>query len=186
MTLSCLCILLVCGQTAPVEDFSLSDVQGRRHNRAEWKEHKAIVLFFLGTECPVSNGYAPQMAQLAKEYTPKGVLFWGLHPDPDVTAAAAGAHAAEYGLKFPILLDPMQYLARVAGVRVVPEAVVLSAEGRVLYAGRIDDRYTTSGKRREEATTHDLKDALDAVLAGKRPFVTRTRAYGCPLPPASK
>jgi peroxiredoxin len=169
-----------------VKDFRLADVQGRIHTSTDWKDHKAVVVFFLGTECPVSNGYAPEMARLAAEYGRGGVLFWGLHPDPDVTSQMAGQHAAEYGLKFSILLDPKQDVARQAGVRVVPEAVVLSPSGRVLYRGRIDDRYGLSGKRRDEPTTRDLQNALQAVLAGKPPPVAQTRAFGCPLPPVQK
>jgi peroxiredoxin len=169
-----------------VQGFCLADVEGRKHGPAEWKGRKAVVLFFLGVECPVSNGYAAEMARLAGEYGPRGVLFWGLHPDPDVAKEAAARHAADYGLKFPILLDPAQDLARRVGVEVVPEAVVLSPEGRVLYRGRIDDRYALNGKRRDEPTTRDLTNALQAVLAGQAPPAAQTRAYGCPLPPRKK
>jgi peroxiredoxin len=167
-----------------VQGFDLPDARGPRHTAAEWTGRKAVVLFFLNTECPVSNGYAPAMTRLAREYGPRCVVVWGVHPDPDVTAAAAAAHAAEYKFPFPVLLDPAQTLARQAGVRVTPEAVLLGPDGRVLYRGRIDDRYALGGKRRETPRTHDLQDALDAVLAGRAPAAAETRAFGCPLPPA--
>jgi peroxiredoxin len=173
-------------QPRQVQDFALHDVKGQRHTRAEWKDRKAVVLFFLGTECPVSNGYAPEFSRLEAHYSPRGVVFWGVHPDPDVTAATAAKHAAEYGLKFTLLLDPKQVLAKQTGVRVTPEAVVLSATGEVLYRGRIDDRYTPNGKRREEPTIRDVQNALDAILAGKRPAVAETKAFGCPLPAPAK
>jgi peroxiredoxin len=168
------------------KEFALADTAGRKHTAAEWKDQKAVVLFFLGTECPVSNGYAPEMARLAKEYGPRGVLFWGVHPDPDVTAAAAARHAKEYRLGFTVLLDPGQTLASRTGVRVTPEVVVLSAAGQVLYRGRIDDRYSADGKRREEPSRKDLEEALRAVLAGKEPAAREAKAYGCPLPPARR
>jgi hypothetical protein len=63
----------------------------------------------------------------------------------------------------------------------VPEAVILSSAGGVLYRGRIDDRYSLDGKRKLRAHTKDLESALEAVLAGKKIAVPSTRAYGCPL-----
>lgn len=165
-----------------VGDFALNDVRGVRHTAKEWADRKAVVLFILGTECPVSNGYAPEMTRIAKAYGREGVAVFGVHPDPDVTAEAALRHAKEYSLDFPILLDPRQTLTRQAGVRVTPEAVLLSPAGVVLYRGRIDDRYSTGGKRRDAASTNDLEDALRAALSGRTVAVPRTRAYGCPLP----
>jgi peroxiredoxin len=165
-----------------VKEFSLLDTRGQAHGLAEWRKHKAVVLLFLGTECPVSNGYAPEYVRLAKMFAPQGIGFYGIHPDPDVTAAQAARHAAEHGLPFPILLDPRQVLTRQVGVKVVPEAAVLSPAGRLLYLGRIDDRYALDGRRREEPKTHDLENALRAVVAGRAPAVARTAAFGCPLP----
>jgi hypothetical protein len=51
-----------------------------------------------------------------------------------------------------------------------------------MYRGRIDDRYSIQGKRRDNPTTHELIDALEAVLAGKVPAVRESKAFGCPLP----
>ena len=165
-----------------VVDFALSDDRGRAHSAAEWKGHRAVVLLFLGAECPVSNGYAPELGRIAEAYTPRGVAFYGVHADPDVTAEAAKEHAAEYGLSFPILLDPAQVVARRAGVRVTPEAVVLAPDGRILYRGRIDDRYTPQGKRRPGPTTLDLRNALEAALAGRPPAPASADAFGCRIP----
>jgi peroxiredoxin len=166
-----------------VKEFSLQDVSGNRHSPAEWAGRKAVVLVFLATECPVSNSYAPVLKRLAAEYQPKGVAVYGVHADPELSAAAAIKHAAEYGLSFPLLLDPQQVLARQTGATRVPEAVLVSPQGQVLYRGRIDDRYAPDGRRRDEPRVHDLKEAIVAVLAGKAPARDRTPVYGCPLPP---
>jgi peroxiredoxin len=165
-----------------VKDFALLDAQGRKHTADTWKDRKAVVLIFLGTECPVSNGYSPEYRRLVKTYAGKGVRFYGVHPDPDVTGEVAAKHAVEYRLPFPVLLDPTQGVAKQANIKVVPEAVVLSPKGQVRYRGRIDDLYTPDGKRREEPKTRDLENAIKAVLAGKAPPVAQTQAFGCPLP----
>jgi len=167
---------------AAVKDVALLDIERRVHTPAEWSNKKAIVLFFLGTECPVSNGYAPEFCRLAKAFANQGVLFYGVHPDPDVTIDAANKHSTEYRLDFPILLDPAQTLTQQAGVCVVPEAVVLSPTGQVRYRGRIDDRYAPDGKRRDVPRVRDLEVAMTAILAGKAPTVVETTAFGCPLP----
>jgi thiol-disulfide isomerase/thioredoxin len=170
-----------------VKEFSLVDAKGGRHTPAEWQKHKAVVMVFLGTECPVSNSYCPTISRLVKSYQSKGVVFYAVHPDPDVGAAEAIKHAAEYKLPdIALLLDPRQILASKTGVTLVPEAVVLASNGQVLYRGRIDDRYSLDGKRRIEPSTKDLADAIEAALAGKSPDPAVVKAFGCPLPPPAK
>jgi peroxiredoxin len=170
------------GDTTRVGEFALNDTRGVRHTPGDWAGHKAIVLFFLATDCPVANGYTPEMARLARRYAPAGVAVWGVHPDPEVSPDVAVRHAKEYALEFPVLLDPCQSLTRQTGVSRTPEAVILSPAGTVLYRGRIDNRYSPGGKRRHEPTTNDLEAALRAVLGGRPVAVARTAAYGCPLP----
>lgn len=169
-----------------VPAFALTDAEGKDHTLAGCGKCKAVVLFFLDTECPVSNGYAPAMTALAGKHGRDTVAVFGVISDAQTTADTARKHAAAYKLPFPVLLDPRQTLARPAGVRVVAEAVVLAPTGEVLYRGRIDDRYSATGKRRDEPTTRDLDDALTAVLAGKPPAVRETKAFGCPLPDPAK
>ncbi len=112
-----------------IPSFVLADATGARHSQDEWRQAKAVVLYFIDTECPVSNGYAPLMQRIADKYALQGVLFYGVHSEESVTAQSAAAHAKEYGLTFCILLDPKQKLAHPAGVHVTPEAVVLSPTG---------------------------------------------------------
>jgi peroxiredoxin len=167
------------GQVAP---FKLFDVDGREATREDWTDKKAVVLFFVGAECPVSNGYSPLMQRIAEKFAPLGVLTWAVHCDPTIDAKSAAEHAKEYALKFRVLLDPAQTVAEPAGVSVTPEAVVVSATGKVLYRGRIDDRYASDGKRRDMPRVNDLENALEAVLAGREPKVSQTVSFGCPLP----
>jgi peroxiredoxin len=165
-----------------LSDFSLADCAGKPCTLKDLNSHKIAVLFFMGTECPVSNFYAPVLERLAKAYAGKGVGVYGVHPDPDLTAAEAARHAADYRLTFRVLLDPKQSLARQAGVETVPQVVVVARSGKMMYRGRIDDRFSLDGKRRDEPRVKDLELALDAVLDGKDPPTKQTKAYGCPLP----
>ncbi len=165
-----------------VGEFSLPDLTGRPHTADEWQDKQAVVLIFLGAECPVSNGYSPDMRKLAKEYADRGVACYGVHVEPGLSAEDAARHAEEYGLTFPILLDPEQKLATMVGARVTPDAVVVRPDGAVAYRGRIDNRYSVKGQRRDNPTKHELIDAIEAVLAGQAPAVSETEAYGCPLP----
>jgi hypothetical protein len=82
----------------------------------------------------------------------------------------------------PALLDPAHKVVRAAGATVTPEAAVISPSGTLLYRGRIDDLYLDFGKRRREPTKRDLREALDAILTGKKPALRTTNAVGCFIP----
>ena len=184
------CLVAGVAQAAPplgqVNEFKLRDSTGTEQTRRSCWGAKGTVLVFLGTECPVSNGYAPELARIAKEIAPRGILVVGVHGDPDVTQSTAAAHAREYGLTFPVLLDPEQQLAAATGVTTMPEVAVLLPSGEVVYRGRIDDKYSDTGKRREVATTQDLRAAITAILADKLPEPAVTKPFGCPLPKVAK
>lgn len=165
-----------------IGDFQLADADGKSHGRAEWSAAKAVVYCVLGTECPVSNGYAPAMQRLADKYAQQGVPFVGVYCEPEVTAELARRHGEEYGLKFTRLLDPKHQLVAQTGAKTMPTMVVVDAAGRIAYRGRIDDRWSPEGKRRDVPRTRELEDALEAVLAGRAPTVAETKTFGCPLP----
>ena len=133
------------------------------------------LLFFIGSECPVSNFYAPEIDRLGRRVPGAALVYVDREP-------VARAHASEYRIGLPVRSDPQGSLARTCGVERVPTAVILGADGAVLYRGRIDDRYSPDGKRRDEPRTRDLESALDAVAAGRVPSVRETPVFGCPLP----
>ncbi|MBI1791319.1 MAG: redoxin domain-containing protein [Acidobacteria bacterium] len=137
------------------------------------------VLLFLRTDCPISNRYAPEIQRLHQRYAPAGVRFWMVYPNREEPVEAIRRHAAEYNLPGQILRDPHQTLVKKTGARVTPEAAVYAADGRLVYRGRIDDRYVDLGKSRPAAARHDLAAAIDAALAGKPAAHKTTRAVGC-------
>jgi hypothetical protein len=85
----------------------------------------------------------------------------------------------EFGYKSPVLLDEGQTLVKKAGATVTPEAAVLSRSGEMLYRGRIDDRHASLGVSSPVASRQDLRDSLDAIVAGKPVASPRTNAVGC-------
>jgi len=159
----------------------LRDVNGGLHSQNEWAHARAVVLYFVTTDCPVGNAYAPEMNRIDTAYTPRGVQFYAVQGDTTIPDAQVRQHAKDYAYLFPVLLDPQMILARHTGATTMPEAVVMSPEGAVLYAGRIDNRVVDFGKARLRATEFDLRDALDAVLAGRPVPHPRTPAIGCAI-----
>lgn len=143
-------------------------------------EAKAVVVVFLGTQCPVNNLYMPKLIELHKKYHPRQVLFIGINSNAQDDSAAITRHAKEYGLPFVVLKDEGSKLAdRFAAAR-TPEVFVLDALRTVRYRGRIDNRYD-KGVQRAQATTHDLVEALESVLGGKQVASPATEAPGCPI-----
>jgi len=142
---------------------------------------RVAVLLFITTDCPIANGFAPEINRIVAEYGPRGVAFSMVYTDRAQTADAARRHASEYGYESPVRLDTGRVWSRKYGVTVTPEAVVLDAAGERRYRGRIDDRYLAPGRYRLQPTTRELRDAIDAVLAGRPVAVAETPAAGCPL-----
>ncbi len=143
---------------------------------------RATVLLFVGTDCPISNRYAPELRRLYERYAPSGVAFWLVYADPAADAAAVRRHLGEYRLPEIALLDPGRALVKAAGVRVTPEAAVFvpTAGGpRLAYRGRIDDRYVALGRMRPAPTVSDLDEALAAILSGRPVPRETTPAVGC-------
>ncbi|QEH32253.1 hypothetical protein OJF2_07220 [Aquisphaera giovannonii] len=164
------------------DDPAMTDLAGHAwHPLRPAEGSKANVLVFLAKDCPVGNTYTSEITRIARDYEGKHVAVLVVHVDPDVTADDAREHAKEYGLTVPILRDPDHVLVKRAGAETVPEAAVITPDGRVAYCGRIDDRFGKLGRQRTEPSRHDLRDAIDAVLAGRPVAQARVPAIGCPI-----
>lgn len=161
--------------------FSLADTAGGTHTPAEWNGKRAVVLFFASTDCPIANSYVPEMNRIHEAYASRGVAFYAVQGDATIAKATVVQYAKEYNYTFPYLFDPKESLAAFTGATTVPEVAVLSPRGELLYLGRVDDRQVDYGKQRPQATETDLRDALDAVLAGKAVPHARTKALGCSI-----
>jgi peroxiredoxin len=169
----------VFGAAAP--KFSLADSSGAMHTDSEWRGAHASVLFFITTDCPISNGYVPEMNRIARDYASRGVRVYAVMADTTIPLAEVQKHAHDYGFTFPVLLDAKQTLARFTGASITPQAAVISPAASMVYLGRIDNRVEGFGQQRQQATQHDLRDALDEVLAGKPVAKPSTKAIGCSI-----
>lgn len=143
---------------------------------------RAIVLYFLASDCPISNRTIPEMKRVESEFSGRGFQFWFVYPNVTQTPESIHTHLASFGLGPMALTDPHGSLARMTGARWTPESAILLREQnglRTVYVGRIDDRYLGIGKERPQATKHDLEDAIGAVLAGKQPNPPGGPSVGC-------
>jgi len=174
-------LLQVPASAGTLAHLSLSDSSGRIHSPADWAGKRAVVLLFVSTDCPLSNRYVPELNRIANTYAPRGVAFYAVQGDATVPLDQVRAHVKEFGYTFPYLVDPEEALAAYTGAVSTPEAAVLTPKGDLLYLGRVDNRLEDFGKERIRVTEFDLRDALDAVLAGKPVPHPRTKALGCAI-----
>jgi thiol-disulfide isomerase/thioredoxin len=167
-------------------DFHLRDSRGNAHTSTDWQQHRATVLLFVSTECPISNRYAPTIIRMVQEFAAQSIGFYLVQSDSDLSPAAAEEHATEFKLTIPILMDPTQILAAKLGVKVTPTAVIVNPAGEIQYRGRVDDRNIDLGKYRDAPKREDLKIALKEILSGKPVSQPETKVIGCFLPPPRK
>jgi peroxiredoxin len=161
---------------ATIEDFTLPDVSGQERSLKSLAGNKGTVLLFIAVQCPVSNAYNERMEQLAADYKAKGIAVIGINSNVKEDADTVKAHAAENKLTFPILKDPGNKIADRLGATVTPEAYFVDAGNKLLYHGRIDN-----SRNAAQIETSDLRNALDAVLAGKAIDKPEAKAFGCTI-----
>lgn len=158
------------------ENFTLSTPDGKQHSLYLKEAPKATTVFFMSARCPISNRYNGRMIEFAQQYGQKGVRFLAINSNDPETMEDIGEHAKRIGFPFPVLKDLKNVVADQWGAQVTPEAFVLDQQGVLQYHGRIDDQLAE-----RKVTSPDLKNALEAVLAGKKPEKPETKATGCDI-----
>ena len=161
---------------AVLEDFTLPDADGKEHSLNSLKGKNGLVLIFVATKCPVSNAYNERMEKLAQDYKVRGINVIGINSNVAESAAAVKAHAAENKLSFPVLKDPANKVADRLGATVTPEVYFLDAGNKLIYRGRIDN-----AKDAAQVNSNELRDAIEATLAGKPVTKTTANAFGCTI-----
>jgi hypothetical protein len=142
---------------------------------------KARVFLFVRNDCPITNRYAPELGRIAQEFSGRETEFWLVYPDPAMTADKIRRHMIDFGFPGLPLRDPRHELVKRAHAITAPEAAVFDREGTLVYHGRIDDLWVDAGRTRPMARSHDLEEAILAVLDGLAPAHAETKAVGCSL-----
>lgn len=161
---------------ATIDDFTLPDADNKERSLKSLAGKNGTVLLFIAVQCPVSNAYNERMEKLAQDYKAKGVAVIGINSNVAEDAAAVKAHAETNKLSFPILKDPGNKIADRLGATVTPEAYFIDGSNKLLYHGRIDN-----ARNAAQLETSDLRNALDAALAGKAVEKTEAKAFGCSI-----
>lgn len=182
------------GSTAP--DFDLPGVDGRNWTLRDFAGAKALVVLFTCNHCPTAQYYEDRIKQIVADYKGRGVALVAISPnDPESvrldelgwtdlsdTFEEMKIRAKDHGFNFPYLYDgDAETVSKAYGPVVTPHAFVFDAARKLRYVGAIDD-----SERVAKVTKHHLRDALDAVLAGKEPPVAQTKVVGCSVKWAGK
>lgn len=133
---------------------------------------------FLAIECPISNRYVPELNRIAGRYLPKGVEMTGYFPERGLTQVRLDQWQREFAPAFPVQMDELAKRAHKAGATLTPEVVVVHRD-KLVYRGRIDDRYVSWGKSRPEPSRRDLVETLDVLISGKQISPRFTKTWGC-------
>lgn len=157
-----------------------TDATGKTIALASLLGEKATVVLFLSFDCPNSNNYTPTLLDFAKSFSSQGIKFIGVCEN-ELTAEELKAKSAEYKFPFPVFTDPKQAIADTFKAKITPEAFVLDHNQVMRYRGRIDNMFSERLKRNPTVTDHDLKNALEDLLAGKPVRTPVTNAVGCPI-----
>ena len=174
---------------SPAPDFSLPGVDGRTWSLKDFADSKVLVVIFTCNHCPTAQYYEGRIKELVTDYKNKGVAVVGIMPnDPkSVRLDELGwtdlsdsfdemkTRAKDHQFNFPYLYDgETESVSRAYGPAVTPHAFVFDAARKLRYVGAIDD-----SERIQHVTKHYVRDAIDALLAGKEPPVEQTKVVGC-------
>ena len=154
------------------------DLNGKPTDPFTSPSGQVVVLLFLRTDCPISNRYAPAIQQLAAEFRGQA-RFWLVYPDSSESPDEIREHLRRFQYSLPALRDVHHSLVQRSSVTILPEAAVFDATGKLAYHGRIDNWYQYVARPRPAPTSHDLQEAIRAVLAGKMVQPDHADAVGC-------
>jgi peroxiredoxin len=167
------------GDTAP--EFELRDTDGKSWSAPNGGEASATVLVFTCNHCPYALAWQDRIADAARDYADRGARFYAISSNdaeryPRDSYEAMKSRVAREDWPMPYLYDASQDVARTYGAKTTPDVFVLDADGKLRYRGAPDADYDDPGQRAQW-----LRDALDAVLAGKAPSRAESRPVGCSI-----
>jgi peroxiredoxin len=171
---------LALGGKAPMADTKMVNVDGKKLSIADARGKSGTLVVFTCNHCPFAKAWQDRIVELGNAYSKKGIGVILINAnDPakyaDDGPAETQARAKSLGMQFPYVVDDTSRVAKAFGATVTPEAFLFGKDGKLVYHGTIDDNH----KEPDKVQKHYLKDALDAVLAGKSPPEAETKSLGC-------
>jgi peroxiredoxin len=171
---------LALGAKAPALDVKMKGVDGKEVAIADLAGAKGTLVVFTCNACPYAKGWETRIVGLGNAYAAKGVGVIAINPNDPKVVADDGyeqmvSRAKDRGMRFPYVVDSTSQVARAFGATRTPEVFLFDAQGTLVYRGAVDDNVESADK----VTRTYLKDALDAVVAGKDVPVKETKAIGC-------
>ncbi|HEX8136472.1 MAG TPA: thioredoxin family protein [Pyrinomonadaceae bacterium] len=163
-----------------ITDFKLTDTNGKEQTLSSLKGKNGTVLIFISTQCPVVRDYIERIEKLAVDYRARGVNVVGINSNSTETVEDIKTQVSANNLTFPVMRDKGNKIADQLGAERTPEAFFLDASNKLVYHGRIDNHRNVS-----LVNANDLRDAIEATLAGKPVVKTEASAFGCSIKRAS-
>lgn len=166
----------------PAPDFKLKATDGMVYSLDSFKNSKAVVISFTCNHCPYAQAYDERFIALAREFMPQGISFVAINPNdatnyPDDSFENMKKRAAAMKYPYAYLHDETQKVAKAYGAVCTPHIFVVGPGLKIAYEGRIDDNW----KQPQAAKSHDLRNAIEAILAGKPVPVPNTGPMGCSI-----
>jgi peroxiredoxin len=163
------------GQPAP-KFVGLIGIDGKSHSLDDYKSAKVIVIAFTCNHCPVAQMYEDRFIRFANVQKKRGVVFVAISSSllPPDSLDKMRERATQKGFDFPYLSDPTQEIGKAYGATVTPQLFVLDRERNIAYMGKFDDDIEP-----EKVQRSYVREAVHALLNGKRPDPSETRATGC-------
>ena len=160
----------------PVADFKLPDVNGKDQSLRSVKGVNGTVIIFISAQCPMVKAYAERIEKLAQDYKERGVNVVGINSNATESVDYMKQQIADEKFSFVILKDKGNKIADMLGAERTPEVYFLDASNKLVYHGRIDNHRDVT-----MVQSNDLRDAIDATLAGKPVVKTEAAAFGCSI-----
>ena len=159
----------------------LLGTDGKTHSLADYKGKKGVAVIFTCNACPYAKAFEDRINKLAKEYQPKGIAFLAINPNdpgrvPEDSYEEMIARAVEKNYSLPYLYDSTSAVGLAYGAKVTPHVFLLDSSFTLVYRGRVEDDADP-----KKVKSYDLKNAMDALLAGKKIKVAETKAFGCSI-----
>jgi peroxiredoxin len=163
-------------------DFSLSGTDDQTYSLDSFSDAKVLVIIFMCNHCPYVQAVLDRMIQIQADYKDKGVQFVGINSNdaenyPEDSFDGMKQVVEEKGINFPYLFDESQGVARTYQAQCTPDIYVYDQDRKLAYHGRIDDNW----QEPENVTKQELREALDALVAGKKPAEDQNPSMGCSI-----